>query len=250
MLLCLAALAATWTTSGEAEVVATPSAIIFFDSKIFPRILPRSKSAPVGIRIEGRVRPRKNRKPPALTEIQLAIHRAARFSTRGLPLCNAANIEPASSQEALEACGQALIGHGRVRAKSSFPGHANFIFNGRTLLFNGRLSNGHRAILIHVFNPQPPTSFVFPFVLTRHRGTYGTVLTAHLRLGRWSRIIGFKLVLKRTFMEGGRRQSFLKASCPAPKGLVLGIAPFVRATLRFSNGTKSDTTVVSSCKVR
>jgi len=248
-LLCLTSILVGRATSSEAEVVATPSATIFFDSKIVPRTLPRSKEAPVAIQIEGRVRPRKNLKAPAMTEIQLAVHRAAKFSSQGLPQCNEADIEPASSKEALEACGKALVGHGLIRARTSFPGHAHFLFNGHALLFNGRLPDGRRAILIHVFNPQPPASFVFPFVLSRHRGTYGTLLTAHLHLGRWSRITGFKLVLKRSFTEGGRRRSFLNASCPAPSGFQLGIAPFVRATLRFENGTKAEATVVSTCHV-
>lgn len=241
-LAALIVLAASAVT--RAEVVATRDAIINFDSKIFPRVLPRSGSAPVAIKIEGHVKEKKGREPSALTKIELAIHKAANVFRSGRPICEIPDIDPASPAKARAACPGAQIGYGRIRAKSQFPGQKPFFFNGRVTAFNGRLEDGKPGILFHVFNAQPRTSFVFPFVMSRGSGRYGTVLTANTRINRWSRVTDFTLLL-----DGGDRKGYLSASCPAPEGLNLGISPFVRATLSFDDGEKSHITVVSSCKV-
>jgi hypothetical protein len=231
------------------EVTATPDSFITFDSSITPRILPRTHAAPVAIRIEGHVKRRRGRAPVPLARIQLAIHRAAKIDRSGLPVCRIGEIDPASSAQALETCGGARVGHGLIKAESSFPGQPHYKFNGRSVLFNGVLPDGRPAILIHVFNARPPTSFVFPFAISRRPGRYGTVLDADVRLSRWSRITDFRLVLDRVFSSDGRPRSFLNASCPAPAGLDIGISPFVRATLGFGDGRQSRISVVSSCRV-
>lgn len=233
----------------RADVTATHDAFITFDSKIFPRILPRFRSIPVTIRIDGHVKARSGREPAPLTKIELAINRAASLFRRGLPICDISSIDPSSSAEALAACSGSQIGYGRIKAESKFPGQPHFFFNGRAALFNGRLQDGRPAILIHVFNAKPPSSFIFPFVISKRHGLYGTVLTADARISRWSRITEFKLVLNRTYRYRGRRRSYLSASCPAPKGFSVGISPFVQATLRFGDGTKSEIAMVSSCRV-
>jgi hypothetical protein len=231
------------------EVTATPDAFITFDSTIRPRVLPRADKAPVAIRIEGHVKRRKGKPPVPLTKIQLAIHRAASIDRRGLPVCTIGEIDPASTAQALAACGEARVGYGLIQAESRFPRQPRFKFNGRSVLFNGRLPDGRPAILIHVFNARPPASFVFPFLISHQQGRYGTVLAADVGLSRWTRITDFRLVLDRTYRYRGKSRSFLNASCPAPAGLNIGISPFVQATMSFGNGRDRQISVVSSCKV-
>lgn len=233
----------------EAEVTATHDTVITFDSEIFPHVLPRHRAAPVGIRLEAHVKARKKREPAALTSIELGIHRAANLSRRGLPVCDANRIDPASTAMALARCRGARIGYGRIRAQSDFPGTRRFHFSGRVTIFNGRLENGRPAILLHVFSRSPRSSFVFPLRISHSKGRYQTRLTTHVRIGRWSRITDFKLVLSRTYGRGGRRRSYLSASCPAPAQFSIGISPFVVATLGFADRSESRIAVVGSCKV-
>lgn len=244
--IAIALLAATFA---RAEVTATHDTIISFDSTIFPRVLPRARTAPVGIRIEGHVKARSKREPPALTTIELAIVNAADLSRQGLPECDISRIDPASSNQAVQACPRAQIGFGRIRAVSKLPGTRDLHFNGQVTIFNGRLEDGRPAILLHVFSKSLHTSFVFPLTIAHRSGRYGTVLTAHVRVDRWSSITDFKLVLDRTYRVHGRRRSFLNASCPAPQGFSVGISPFVVATLSFVDGTQTRIPVVGSCRV-
>jgi hypothetical protein len=236
-------------TFAEAEVTATHDAVISFDSAISPRVLPRSSLVPVAVRVSGKVKRRKGRSEPAsLSTLDFAITRSAVIHSHGLPVCTVAEIDPARPGQALEVCGRARIGYGRILARSVVPGQPHFLFNGRVLLFNGRLK-GRPAILVYAFNRYPPSSFVFPFTITKQRGRYGTVMRATVNVGRWSRIVSFKLVLKRTFQDGGRRWGYLNASCPAPPGLNVGVAPIARARLGFGDGTLRDLTVLSACRV-
>ncbi len=233
----------------RAEVTATHDTIISFDSRIFPRVLPRNATAPVGIEIEGHLKARKQREPAALTGLELGIHKAAGLFDRGLPVCDVARIDPASTVQAQAACPGAQIGYGRIRAESDFPGTRDFHFNGRVTIFNGRLEDGRPAVLLHVFNEVLRTSFVFPLTISQRPGRYRTVLSTHVRIGRWSSITDFRLVLDRSYSYHGQRRSFLNASCPAPQGFSAAISPFVLATLSFADGTESRIPVVGSCKV-
>lgn len=237
-------------TGVRAEVTATHDTVISFDSKISPNVLPRNGTVPVRIVLEGHIKARHRLgEPAALTKIELAINRAADLKDQGLPVCDIASIDPATSAQALAACGPARLGQGEIRAQSVFPGAPHHYFDGHVLIFNGRLEDGRPAILLHVFNVNPPSSIVFPLTVSHRPGTYGTVLTAGLRLGHWSRITDFRLVLDRTYRWHGQEHSFLSAGCPAPRGFTIGIAPFVLATLNFSDQTKKSIPVVSSCRV-
>jgi hypothetical protein len=247
-LLAAIALAALLASSGRGEVTATHDATIKFDSSIFPRVLPRDGRAPVGIRIDGHVVAHKGHQV-ALTTLELAIHRAADISPRGLPVCDLASIEPSSTAQALAACPGARIGHGHVRALLQFPEAEDIHFVGQVVVFNGRLEDGRKAILLHVFNPLLRTSFVFPLTITHQPGRFHTVLKAHVRLDRWSSITDFDIVLDRSYRYHGHARSFLNAGCPAPKGFTVGISPFVVATLGFADGSKAKIPVVGSCKV-
>jgi hypothetical protein len=230
-------------------VTATHDAIISFGSTIFPHVLPRYGTAPVGIQIEGHVKARKGRNPVALTTLQVAIHRAADLNRRGLPVCDISRIDPASSAQALAACPRSRIGYGRVRARLRFPGTRPIHYFGRVTIFNGRLASGRPAILLHLFSPILRTSFVFPLRITHSSGRYRTVLKTQVSLNRWSSVTDFKLVLDRHFTVHGHRRSFLNAGCPAPQGLSIGISPFVVATLGFADGSETRIPVFGSCQV-
>lgn len=233
----------------RAEVTATHDTIINFDSRLFPRELPRSSMAPVGIVIEGNLQARGKQEPPPLTRLQIAINKSGQLSYQDLPVCRISHLEPATSAEAMSACKKSKIGYGDIKVQSTFPEQGHFFIDGRVTIFNGRYKNGSPAILLHVFSVEPSSSFIFPLAISRQAGRYGTTLTANVQLNRWSRIVDFKLILHRVFRFRGEEKSFLSASCPAPQGFSIGIAPFVQATLGFGDGTESRTTVVGSCKV-
>jgi hypothetical protein len=246
-------LACLFTASlANAELIERGDLFVKFSGGIAPTTLPRHEKAPISVRVDGTVRTLSAEQPPALRFISIAINRGGTIDTRGLPVCRRSQIEAATSRQALEACGSALVGEGRYVAGVTFPEQKVFPLSGKVFAFNTRI-DGKRAILAHVYGRNPfPNSRIFVFHIHRSQGTYGTILTAALpvalnRNGYLKRIV---LNLQRDFIRGGRRHSYLSAACGAPAGLEVGIFPFVRVGMTFSDGRKLSSVLIRTCKVR
>jgi len=236
----------------HAELVERGNLFVKFEGGIAPTKLPRQANAPISVRVDGTVRTLSGERPPALRFISIAINRGGRIETKGLPTCRRSSIEAASSAQALATCRGALVGKGRYVAGVAFPEQDAFPLQGRILAFNA-VVDGERAILAHVFGAHPfPNSRTFVFHIRKSQGTFGTVLTAALpaalnRNGYLKRIV---LNLRRTYVYGGRKHSYLSASCGAPPGFTVGIFPFVRVGMTFSDSRKLASTLIRTCTVR
>ena len=160
-------------------------------------------------------------------------------------------VQPTTTEDAMAACGESLVGEGSFEAKVLFAEQAPFPSAGKVLAFNG-VVDGRPAILAHVYGTKPvPTSFTLPFVLTHARGEFGTVLSASIpqATGSAGYITGLSMKLGRTFSVGGRTRSYLSAGCPAPKGFPGASFPFARASFAFAGRTLSST-LTRSCGAR
>lgn len=236
----------------SAELVERGNLFVKFAGGIAPTKLPRHENAPITVRVDGTVRTLSGERPPALRFITIAINRGGKVETRGLPRCERSQIESASSAQALATCGAALVGEGRYLAGVTFPEQEAFPLQGRVLAFNARV-DGQRAILAHVYGGNPfPNARIFVFHIRKSGGTFGTVLTAALpaslnRFGYLKRIV---LDLHRDYVYRGRKHSYLSASCGAPQGATIGIFPFVRVGMTFSDGRKLASTLIRTCTVR
>lgn len=241
LFLALAALAA-------AEVVQNAGIRVKFDGSLTPSALPHSAPAPVSVSVAARITALKTAKPPRLRHISIAINSAGKFAPKALPICTVRDIQPSTTENALKACGDSLVGTGTFAAKILLPQQAAFPAEGKLYAFNGRY-DGHPAILAHVYGTQPvPTSFTLPFVMTTRKGELGTVLSASLAgaTGKAGYITELSLDL------GGRAAAapgYLRASCPAPKGFGGATFPFARAIFAFS-GARLDSTLNRNCQVR
>lgn len=238
--------------AADAELVQRGNLFIRFKGGITPAALPRHAPAPISVSVDGTVRTLSGDRPPALRFILIAINKGGRLDTRGLPTCRRSELEPATSRQALAACGDALVGEGRYSAALALPEQESFPLHGRLLAFNARI-DGRRAILAHVYGDSPvPNSRVFVFHIRRSHGTFGTVLTTALpaSLNRNGYLKDISLGLRREFVYRGRRHSYLSAACAAPAGATLGVFPFVRVGMTFSDGRKLASTLIRTCHVR
>jgi hypothetical protein len=252
-LAAVAALASLLAAPAGAEVVQKNGLIVSFGGSISPRTLPRTGAAPIGVTVEGRVHSADGRVPPALRRISLEINRNGVLDERGLPICRIDQIQPASSREALAACGRARIGGGRVAGKIILPEQRPFDFRGRVIAFNGRGADGGRAILAQIYVRSPfALAIVLSFALKRTAGTYGTRLVAMVprQTRRLVHITGFRLHLGRRYSHGGRRHSYLSGGCPAPAGFPGTTFPLVRAAYSFVGGTTLRSVIVRTCHAR
>jgi hypothetical protein len=242
--LCLASLA-------QAEVVQKGGLRVSFVGKLSPTSLPRTGSAPIRVQVGTQIDSAKAKSPPRLRAMTIAINRYGHFDPSLLPKCTLRDIQPSTTENALDACGDSLVGRGTFSANVALSRQAPFPSSGPLYAFNG-VVNGRPAILAHVYGEKPvPTSFTLVFELRKSAGTFGTLMRASLPnlTGNSGYITGLSLDLGKTVRSGGKTRSYLSASCPAPKGFSGASFPFAKVSLDFGS-KKVDSTLARNCKVR
>jgi hypothetical protein len=250
--LALLGATAALPTAARAELTQSGDLFVSFSGGIDPGALPRHARAPIAVRVEGKIRTLSGARPPSVRGIAIAINRGGRLDTRGLAVCPRRAIETTTTGEALSACGAALVGEGSFAARTSFPEQAAFPLRGRILAFNSR-AGGRRAILAHVYSPEPaPIARLIVFHLRRGPGAFGTVLSAALpkSLINWGYLDRISLSLHRLFTYRGRVHSYISAACDAPPGFRTASFRFAHAEMSFADGRTLGSTLTRSCRVR
>jgi hypothetical protein len=249
--LVLAALGASATVV-SAELTASGNLFITFDGGISPNALPRQERGPITVFMSGTVRTLKGEHPPALSEITIALNRDGHLETRGLPTCKRRVLELSSTEEALKACGSALVGRGKYRARTDFPEQTRAPSHGTILAFNSKIG-GKPVILAHVHGDQPTWSTnIIVFHIRHTSGTYGTELVGAFPAGltRWGYLKRISLSLHRIYSYRGRTYSYLSAPCRAPQGLREASFPFVYTSMTFADGRVLSANLTRTCRVK
>lgn len=236
----------------QAELVGEGNLRVSFQSKLSPKALPRVGDAPIAVSVAGRIKTTDGTTPPALRSLQIAVNRHGRLDFRGLPTCKLEDVQPSTTQNAMAACRDALVGTGRFSASVAIPEQSPFPSNGKVLAFNGE-EGGKPVILAHVYGTEPvPTSFTLPIRISHAKGKFGTLLSASLpEVGSDAAVVtGISLDLHRNFTSGGQKHSYLSAGCPAPASLSGVLFSLAKATFKFENGQKLSATANRSCAVK
>jgi hypothetical protein len=232
----------------HAEVVQQGSIRIKVDGGIAPTRLPRDHPAPVSVAVSTNVSPANGGPQPQLTRITIEINRYGRLDATGLPVCEMDDIQPATTQKALQACRGSLVGEGRFAGKVALNRQPGFPSNAKMYAFNGRYK-GKPAILAHVYGVKPvPTSFTLPFVVSHRGGAYGTVLTGIIPPRQGNYVSELSLRLSRSYSYRGKRRSYASASCPTPKGTSVAPFKFARVGFHFKGGRELTSTLIRTCK--
>lgn len=246
------ALIAFFASASRGETGYKDGVKVSVTGKLQPTLLPRRGTAPVQVRLGGKIDVVGPRTLPKLTKLTIELNRHGHLDTRGLPRCRIRDIRPSTTHEALAKCGAALVGEGSFSANVKFPEQSPFPSDGKVLAFNGRYRD-RSAILAHIYGTRPlPTSYVLPFTIGRASGAYGTILEAEFPAvtGEWGFVTGLEMNLHRRFAYRGKTRGYLSAGCPAPKGLTLVPFLLARTSFEFENGPTISTTLNRSCRVR
>jgi hypothetical protein len=244
-------LTAISVTLAQAELSVSGNLFVTFNGGILPVALPRATTAPITVKLSGKVRTLSDEHPPALRQIVIKLNRNGHLDTRGLPVCQRRQVAVLTTREALTQCGDALVGTGVYIARISYPEQASFATHGRILAFNSILG-GKPAILSHVYGRNPvPITRTFEFQIQGLTGTYGTELRANLplSLNRFGYLKRISLNLHRTYTIHGRPHSYLSAGCPAAPGLQEASFNFAFASMSFADGRTLQATMTRTCEV-
>jgi hypothetical protein len=244
--------AALLAGNAAAEQSGGPRVLATFDGSLTPKRLPRDRPVPISVELKGSIRGTDSSPAPRLSRIELAFGAPGGLETAGLPVCPLARLRNATTRQALQRCGGALVGRGTIVSEVPLSAEDPLSVRARALAFNGR-SGGRPAVWVHAYAAAPPVSFVLPFYLRFPRdGAYGALLRAPLlkALGPWPRLRSFHLVLGRRYRAGGAARSYLRAKCPLPPRLHVGLFPIARATYSFVELPSRAITILRGCRVR
>jgi hypothetical protein len=224
-----------------------------FSGKIAPKKLPRTGAAPVTVRVSGSIGTADGGSPPRLSRIAIAFNRYGRVSTRGLPVCDANELEQTTTEGARQVCGGSLVGHGKFKAMVAIPGRAPVPVVGDILAFNSS-KEGRPALLLHIYGSRPvQVTFVVSFRIVRMKeGTFGTVFVAHIPkiAAQLGYVTNVSLTFERRYIYQGHSRSFLSARCAAPPGFPGAVFTLARGSFTFSNGQRISTSLARNCWVR
>lgn len=248
-----AALALLLLAAGAAaELTQHGNLFIRFNGGISPRKLPRTKAAPVSVRIEGTIRTLGGKHPPALREVEVAVNRGGKVNSTGLPRCRRGRLETATPSAALAACGPALVGSGGIVGRTTLEDQAPTTIRAEILLFNA-VEGGQDVVLAHLYETKPlPSAHVMTFKIRRHsHGTFGTVIAGRLptSFNEEGYVKSIFLNLGRRYTYHGKQRSYITAGCAAPAGFNAASFPFAHATMGFADGRKLSSTLVRACHV-
>jgi hypothetical protein len=241
----------TTASLAQAEVTQEGNLRVSFTGRIAPQGLPRQGAAPVKVTLGGEIQTTDGSIPPQLRTISMAINKSGRFDYKGIPTCHYHQIQPASTNEAIETCPDSVIGKGTFAAHVVLPEQSPFPSAGKVVAFNG-IFHGRHVVFAHVYGTVPlPQSNVLVFELGRVSGTYRTTLTAELPqvAAEWGYVSGVSLALKHTFSYKGKPRSLISAGCPAPAGFPGATFSFARASFGFEDGRTLAATMTRSCSV-
>lgn len=240
--------AATLAAISQAAFTQVDELLVSFDAGLAPTKLPRDRLVPVKVGFRGTFENLDASDTPALRTMEVRLSRGGTINARGLPRCPPRRLERLSSSEARRACGPAQVGTGTVSSAFRFPDGKRARSTAKMLLFNAP-----GGILMHVHATEPlEGTFLVPMKLRRGSGAFATVLEARFPkiAAGYGYLTGFEMLIQRSFTRRGERQSFVEASCPAPKGLNRVFFELARATYRFVEGPPVRIGVIGSCRVK
>jgi hypothetical protein len=248
---CIAA-AMAFSATAFAAVVQEGNLRVSISTRLQPYKLPRVGSSPITAFIAGHVFTADGSVPPQLKRMDIEINRHGHIETEGLPVCRLSQIKATSTENALQACADSLVGSGHFWASVVFNEEAlPYHTTGRLLAFNGRKA-GKPVLLIHIYTTQPfPSAFVVTFSIHQiHDGPYATELSASLpqALGDWGFVNRIKMNIGRSYSYQGRSRGYLEAGCPAPNGVNSVVFPLAHATFFFAEQQLAST-VTRPCAV-
>jgi hypothetical protein len=235
-----------------AERTQSGDLIGFLNGRVSPRVLPRDHLAPVAISLDAGIHPAANTPLPRVTKIELELAWRGTLDTKGLMVCRRRRLLSVNTRQALEACGPALVGRGKLFARVFLPNQTPFGMHADLLAFNGKTKQGWPAVWVLAYAADPPASVLIPFYVKHQPGPLHTVLVGFIphSVGPWPHFAHFHLEISRHFSYEGRSHSYMSASCPLPPRLTAGLFLLARATFTMMERPALTTETMRTCRAR
>jgi hypothetical protein len=232
--LAVFALLAAASALAKPHVIRAGNLFLKDNGGIFPSRLPRHSQVPISARIDAEIGTTDGSHPSAVRTLNIDFDKSIQVNARGLPVCTRGQLTARSTEAAKRACPDAIVGSGDGEVEVAFPEQGPFDAKGPIVLFNGGVHGGTTLLFVHTFVAVPaPTAVIATVEITRiHRGRYGihTISQIPAIAGGAGSVINFKLTIGRRFTYGGKKESYLTASCPTGRYYTEGKILFAGGT--------------------
>lgn len=195
-----------------------PALQVTIEGAVRPGALPKQKTRPVALELEGRIATRNGTHPSALRELVVDLDRDIAIDARGLPICQQDRRDLRRSLGQIERlCHDAIVGGGRADFEVVFPEQKPVKVSSKMVVFNDT-SKGRPITLVaaaEVYFPAP-TIVAMPIEISRgHTGGYGLHAVAKVPViaGGSGSLLDFDLRIKRLFDYGQQKKSLVSARC-------------------------------------
>jgi hypothetical protein len=231
--------------AGSGALVEVNGLVLRADGSYHPRTLSKHQYTPIEFEGHFEIKARGGGPPPALLQTVIDFDRDGRLSAGGLPVCDPARIDQASTAEARRICPGAIVGRGRVEAVIRLP-DGNVRGSSPLTIFNGPRQSGDPTAILHARTTVPSTeTYAIVVPIERRPGgfRYRATLDFPPIAGGLGTITGVRAEVGRTFTVGGERRSYVAARCS--DGILRTHGRFT-----FGDGTVIDGAVEKACTGR
>ncbi len=231
--------------AANAALVRVGNLVLTADGGFTPSSLPRSAYAPINFDGEANLRAVDGSVPPPLQQLVLDFDRDGRLSTTGLPVCQPALLEEATTAEARNRCSGAIVGSGHASVAISDGGRPLVVSSPLTF-FNGPRLAGKPTVIMHARITVPAVqNFVITVPIEKRAGRYRYRATVDLPAiaGGDGSLTHLDASIGKHYRSGGKERSYVSARC--------GDGVFsTRGRFTFADGTVIEGSVDKGCTVR
>jgi hypothetical protein len=213
------------------------------DVKIGPKKLSKTTFTPATLEVTTKLTS-PNPVPVPATGVVVDFDKNAQLYTKGIPTCNASQLQNKSTELAEEACGKAIIGKGTAHAALPVGGTVYDVAQTVTA-FNGVPKGGKPTVLLHSYGTTPlQTTLVLIGVVSNYnKQGYGPRLDVEIPLiaGGAGALTDFNVKIDKKYKYKGVQRSFVSAKCPNSKKLK------ARGVFEFKDGESIPTVSTQTC---
>ena len=213
--IALVVLVAAAGASGSGALVEVDNLVLRADGSFQPRQLPRGKFAPLEFAGRASIASKDGTRPIPLRQLVVDFDHDGRLSVAGLPTCAPEWITQATTAEARQLCGGAIVGSGQIAAVIELSTGLVEAASPLTI-FNGPPLGGRPTAILHAHFTQPGTqTFAIQVPIQRRRGEFryrATVDLPPIAGGRGS-LSRIEVEIGRRYRFQGKSRSYVSARC-------------------------------------
>jgi hypothetical protein len=212
------------------------------EASVQPAGLYKKTPSPAALNVEVKTGATSGIPSPAVHDV-IDFDQNLSLATKGLPTCNAAQLQNTTTEAAERACGKAKIGSGT--STTLLPLGTLYTEPTKVVAFNGIPQGGKPVVLLQAYGTSPvqTTLVLVGTVSNLGKEGYGPRLdvTVPPIAGGVGVITDFKVKIQKSWTYKGKKMSFVSARCPASKQLKY------RGAFTYKDGTTIEAATTQTC---